>query len=116
MRLFKDHGLQRALAVFDGDAQPQQTRVGAGERIIVAVGIVAIVARQKHQAARRGTRRVGIGCWYQHGRVGDPWVLDPTGEVSSRMRRLSELDWEPRIIFDETQRYRVVPAEARAGY
>ncbi len=58
----------------------------------------------------------------EHGRVGDPWVLDPTGEVSSRMRRLSELDWEPKIIFDETQRYRVVPAGARgvgagkAGY
>lgn len=50
--------------------------------------------------------------WLEDGREDDPWLLDPTGQISRRMRRLSELSasWTPLAVFDETERYRALPA------
>lgn len=40
----------------------------------------------------------------------DPWVLDPTATITTRLQRLSELrGWEPLKMFTETRNFTVVP-------
>ena len=52
--------------------------------------------------------------WLEAGGEDDPWVLDPTGQISRRMRRLSEISasWRPLAVFDETERYTALPAKS----
>ena len=52
-----------------------------------------------------------VTLWFEDGRDGDPFVLDPTGVVSRGMSRLSAIEgWAPIQIFDERAHYRVEPA------
>jgi hypothetical protein len=54
-----------------------------------------------------------VTLWFEDGDRSDPFVLDPTGVVTTEMVRLSQVgSWEPIEIFDETAHYRVEPAPA----
>jgi hypothetical protein len=47
-----------------------------------------------------------VTLWFED--PGDPWVLDPTATITSRLRRLSELgEWVPLKVFSETREYTV---------
>jgi hypothetical protein len=49
-----------------------------------------------------------VTLWFEDGSRDDPFVLDPTGVVTSQMVRLSNVaGWEPIEIFDEQAHYRV---------
>ena len=51
-----------------------------------------------------------VTLWFEDEAREDPYVLDPTGVVTSTMVRLSEVpDWEPIELFDERQHYAVRP-------
>lgn len=51
-----------------------------------------------------------VTLWFENEDREDPYVLDPTGVVTSDMVRLSEVpDWEPIELFDESQHYAVRP-------
>jgi transglutaminase-like putative cysteine protease len=57
-----------------------------------------------------------VTLWFEDGDRTDPFVLDPTGVVTTEMVRLSEIgSWEPIEIFDETAHYRVEPAPGPAS-
>ena len=46
--------------------------------------------------------------WFEH--ADDPWVIDPTGAMTSGMPRMSELHgWEPIKVFSEDRDFDVVP-------
>ena len=54
--------------------------------------------------------------WFEH--ADDPWVIDPTGAMTSGMPRMSELPgWEPIKVFSEKRDFDVVarPAELHAS-
>lgn len=54
-----------------------------------------------------------VTLWFENGDRQDPFVLDPTGVVTRKMARLSEVGpWEPIELFDESRHFSV---EARAG-
>jgi len=47
-----------------------------------------------------------VTLWFED--RGDPWVIDPTGAMTSGMPRMSEVPgWEPLKIFSEDERYTV---------
>lgn len=47
-----------------------------------------------------------VTLWFEDAR--DPWVIDPTGAMTTGMPRMSELrDWVPLKVFSETQEYTV---------
>jgi hypothetical protein len=49
-----------------------------------------------------------VTLWFEDGDKHDPWLLDPTGVVTDRLVRLSEVPaWSPIEIFDEARHYRV---------
>ncbi len=53
-----------------------------------------------------------VTLWFPRDDPQDPYVLDPTGDVTPLVRRLSEVTnrWTPLVLFDETQRFRVSPS------
>jgi hypothetical protein len=52
-----------------------------------------------------------VTLWFEDGPRGDPFVLDPTGVVTSRMVHLSEIaGWQPIELFDEHAHFRVESA------
>ena len=52
-----------------------------------------------------------VTLWFEGGTRNDPYVLDPTGVVTSEMVRLSTVPaWEPIELFDEHAHYRVEAA------
>ncbi len=49
-----------------------------------------------------------VTLWFEAGERNDPWLLDPTGVVTDRLVRLSDVpSWSPIEIFDEARHYRV---------
>lgn len=49
-----------------------------------------------------------VTLWFENGDKNDPWLLDPTGVVTDRLVRLSDVPtWSPIEIFDEARHYRV---------
>ena len=49
-----------------------------------------------------------VTLWFEAGAKSDPWLLDPTGVVTDRLVRLSDVPtWSPIEIFDEARHYRV---------
>ena len=49
-----------------------------------------------------------VTLWFENGDKADPWLLDPTGVVTDRLVRLSEVPtWSPIEMFDEARHYRV---------
>ena len=49
-----------------------------------------------------------VTLWFEGGDRNDPYVLDPTGVVTSEMVRLSDVpDWEPIELFDEQAHFEV---------
>jgi hypothetical protein len=49
-----------------------------------------------------------VTLWFEGGDRRDPWVLDPTGVVTSELVHLSAVPkWSPIEIFDEARHYRV---------
>ena len=51
-----------------------------------------------------------VTLWFSDESRGDPYVLDPTGEVTRRVVPLSAArGWTPVALFDETSEFRVVP-------
>jgi len=49
-----------------------------------------------------------VTLWFEGGDKRDPWLLDPTGVVTDRLVRLSDVPtWSPIEIFDEARHYRV---------
>jgi hypothetical protein len=56
-----------------------------------------------------------VTLWFETGREHDPWLLDSTGEITSRVLPLSfHSDWEPVRLFDEQSAYAAsVEASAR---
>ncbi len=56
-----------------------------------------------------------VTLWFEAGDKRDPWLLDPTGVVTDRLVRLSEVpSWSPIEVFDEARHYRVEESP-RAG-
>ena len=56
-----------------------------------------------------------VTLWFETGDKSDPWLLDPTGVVTDRLVRLSDVPtWSPIEIFDEARHYRVEESP-RAG-
>ncbi len=56
-----------------------------------------------------------VTLWFPAGPDDDPYVLDPTGDVSRVVKRLSLVrEWQPLRIFDETASFPVVKAGARS--
>jgi predicted transglutaminase-like cysteine proteinase len=52
-----------------------------------------------------------VTLWFENPH--DPWVIDPTDVVSSRLRRLSRLGgWVPRKLFSESGEFTVTPRAA----
>lgn len=52
-----------------------------------------------------------VTLWFEGGDKADPWLLDPTGVVTDRLVRLSEVPtWSPIEMFDEARHYRVEQA------
>ncbi len=52
-----------------------------------------------------------VTLWFEGGTRNDPYVLDPTGVVTSEMVRLSTVPgWDPIELFDEHAHYRVEAA------
>ncbi len=50
-----------------------------------------------------------VTLWFEE--RGDPWVIDPTGAMTSGMPRMSEVpDWVPIKLFSETENFTVRPA------
>jgi len=55
-----------------------------------------------------------VTLWFED--PNDPWVLDPTGAMTSGMPRMSERpDWVPLKLFTETEQYSVRPGGATAA-
>ena len=53
-----------------------------------------------------------VTLWFENGERKDPFVLDPTGVVTSSMVRLSEVPgWEAIELFDERKHFAVEPAQ-----
>ena len=51
-----------------------------------------------------------VTLWFPEESRDDPYVLDPSGEVSHKVLRLSHAsDWEPVAIFDENTQFKVEP-------
>lgn len=49
-----------------------------------------------------------VTLWFENGDKINPWLLDPTGVVTDRLVRLSDVPtWSPIEIFDEARHYRV---------
>jgi hypothetical protein len=49
-----------------------------------------------------------VTLWFEDGNRSDPWLLDPTGVVTDRLVRLSDVPgWSPIEMFDEARHYRV---------
>ena len=49
-----------------------------------------------------------VTLWFETSDHRDPWVLDPTGVVTSQLVRLSQVPkWSPIEMFDEARHYRV---------
>lgn len=49
-----------------------------------------------------------VTLWFEDGDKSDPWVLDPTGVVTDKLVRLSEVPgWSPIEMFDEARHFRV---------
>ena len=49
-----------------------------------------------------------VTLWFPEESRDDPYVLDPSGEVSHKVLRLSQAsDWEPVAMFDESAQFRV---------
>ena len=49
-----------------------------------------------------------VTLWFEAGDRQDPWLLDPTGVVTNRLVRLSDVPtWSPIEMFDEARHYRV---------
>ncbi len=54
-----------------------------------------------------------VSLWFQEEERNDPYVIDPSGEVSRQLLRLSRIKgWEPVAIFDERSQFRVEPRMA----
>ena len=52
--------------------------------------------------------------WFEH--PDDPWVIDPTGAMTSGMPRMSEMPgWEPIKVFSEKRDFDVVPGRPGAA-
>ena len=82
-------------------------RFGFEEREIVRSIVVQNGSGQHHM----------VTLWFAGGDGDrDPYLLDPTGVVSSEMRRLSAIeDWVPIETFDEDAHYRVEPPSIPAS-
>jgi hypothetical protein len=82
-------------------------RFGFEEREIVRSIVVQHGSGQHHM----------VTLWFEGGeRDQDPFVLDPTGVVTSDMRRLSAIEsWVPIEAFDEDAHYRVEPPSIPAS-
>jgi len=49
-----------------------------------------------------------VTLWFDDGDRQDPYVLDPSGEVSRRVERLSHIaSWQPVVMFDERSQFKV---------
>jgi hypothetical protein len=49
-----------------------------------------------------------VTLWFEDGQRSDPYVLDPTGVVTSKMDRLSDVpNWQPIELFDEDAHFAV---------
>lgn len=55
-----------------------------------------------------------VTLWFPAAERDNPFVLDPTGDVTPIVRRLSEVqsEWTPIVLFDERERFRVTPPQA----
>ncbi len=53
-----------------------------------------------------------VSVWFED--PADPWVIDATGAMSREMLRYSQMPegWTPRMMFNETAMYNVVPRES----
>lgn len=57
-----------------------------------------------------------VTLWFEDGSRDDPYVLDPTGVVTPRMVRLSQVPrWEPIELFDESSHFEVRSGSDRAA-
>jgi hypothetical protein len=73
-------------------------RLGFGEEEIYRSIVVEQATGQHHM----------VTLWFDRGPSEDPYVLDPTGVVTAKMVRLTEVpDWEPIELFDETAHFNV---------
>lgn len=65
--------------------------------------------------ARTGQHHM-VTLWFDGANRSDPWLLDPTGVVTSGMVRLSAVPaWEPIELFDERAHFRVEPRDGTAS-
>jgi len=56
-----------------------------------------------------------VTLWFEDPR--DPWVLDPTDTITSRLRRLSRIEgWEPLKLFSENDEFTVTRSEDETGH
>ena len=79
-------------------------RLGFGSGEIFRAIVVDRLSGQHHM----------VTLWFDAGRDGDPYVLDPTGVVTAEMVRLSGVpDWEPIELFDESAHFRAKPSDRR---
>ncbi len=54
-----------------------------------------------------------VTLWFDREAADDPYVLDPLGEVSRRVVRLSQVrGWRPLVLFDERSQFAVRPLRA----
>ncbi len=75
-------------------------RLGFEEREIYRAIVVEEGTGQHHM----------VTLWFADDRRDDPYVLDPTGVVTSEVVRLSDVPtWEPIELFDETAHFAVQP-------
>jgi hypothetical protein len=80
-------------------------RLGFGEHEIYRAIVVEASTGQHHM----------VTLWFDGEDRSDPYLLDPTGIVTTRMVRMSEIPgWEPIQVFDERAHYAVEPATSIA--
>jgi hypothetical protein len=57
-----------------------------------------------------------VTLWFERGSEQDPYLLDPTGVVTSKLVRLSDVpNWDPIELFDETQHFAVKARPSSTG-
>jgi hypothetical protein len=55
-----------------------------------------------------------VTLWFEES--GDPWVIDPTGAMTSGMPRMSQVPgWVPLKVFSETEEFNALPASTPAA-
>ena len=56
-----------------------------------------------------------VTLWFEQ--ANDPWVIDPTGAMTSGMPRMSEVpEWAPLKVFSETEEFTVEQVRSAATH